>query len=265
MIIKKLKDSYFVKTFRLLKKNPDNLFLIFILDIWFVAALLLSSKLTGLSGKILFRQPLQFYSITPLLIFAVGYYLVIMVIYSFFKYFVLHYLKGMSKKVKMGFKRFGSFFLLNFIVITFLFIIFIALNGIFLLNVKSQLRTATLLLISIPFISFSYAIINIMHTLFINLKKNKEVLIKTIKIAFIGIKSYAGIYLSSIAILIAYYFFYYTISFILKNTASYMIYYSAYLKIFIILTGIILYLIIFFNRAYFYLIIKEKFLKSAGG
>ena len=262
MIIKKLKDSYFVKTFRLLKKNPDNLFLIFILDIWFVAALLLSSKLAGLLGGILFKQPLQSYSITPLIVFAVGYCLAIIIIYSFFKHFVLKYLKSMLEKAKTGFKGLGSFFLLNFIVITSLFVIFIALNGIFLLNLKQQLRPFALLFISVPFIFFSYAIINIAHSLFISLTNIKDVLIKTVKITFTSIKSYAGIYLSSIIIFAVYYFVYYGSMSLLKNTASYMIYYSAYLKIFVVLTGIIAYTVIFFNRAYFYLIVKEKFLKG---
>ena len=262
MITKRLKNSYFVKTFLLLKKNPDNLFLIFILDIWFAAALLLSSKLATIVGKAVFTQPLQFYSIMPLITFAVGYYLVIIIIYSFFKYFVLNYLKNMFEKVKTDFKRLGSFFLLNFTMVFFLFIIFIALNGVFLLNVKPQLRPFVLLLINVPLTFFSYAVINIAHSLFINSANIKDVLIKTIKITFANIKSYAGIYLSSVIIFAVYYFVYYGSMLLLKNTASYMIYYSAYLKIFIVLTGIIAYIIIFFNRAYFYLIIKEKFLKS---
>ena len=262
MIIKKIKSSYFVKTFNLFKKNIDNLFLIFIFDIWFLAAIAVSARIAEFLGKSLFEQPLQFYSITPMIIFAIGYCAIIILIYSFFKYFVLNYLKRMFKKTKIDLKRFGSFFLLNLIIAVSLFVIFIALNGMLLLNVKREVAPYIFLLISIPFIFFFYAIINIAHSLFIDLTNIKDILRKTIKITFTNIKSYAGIYLSSIIIFVIYYLIYYLINSILKNTMSSIFYYSIYLNIFMILTGIIFYIVIFFNRVYFYLIIKEKFLKS---
>src|SRR3989344_8597364 len=138
MAIKKLKTSYFRQTFYLLKNNKDNAFLIFIFDIWFVAALLLSGKLAEFAGKNIFRQPLDLYTTTPLMVFILVYYALIILVYSFFKYIVLHYLEKMFKDIKLNFKRFGSFFILNLIITVALFIAFIALNGILLLNAKSQ-------------------------------------------------------------------------------------------------------------------------------
>lgn len=261
-MIKKIKRSYFAKTFNLFKKNKDSMFMILIFDIWFLATIAISAKIAEFLGKSLFKQPLQFYSATPLIIFAVGYYIILVLIYSFFKYFVLNYVKRMFIKVKTDIKRFRSFFLLNLIIAITLFVIFIALNGVLLLNVKREVAPYIFLLILVPFAFFFYAIINIAHSLFINLINTKDVLRKTIKITFTNIKSYAGIYLSSIIIFSIYYFIYYIVALALKNTSSYIVYYSIYLKIFIVLTGIILYIMIFFNRVYFYLIIKEKFLKK---
>lgn len=261
IMIKKIKRSYFVKTFNLIKKNKDSMFMVFIFDIWFLATIAVSAKAAEFLGKSLFKQSLQFYSMTYLIAFALGYYVILILIYSFFKYFVLHYLKRMFDKVKIDFKRFGSFFLMNLIIAISLFVIYMVLNGIFLLNVKQQLRPSALLLISIPFIFFSYAMINIAHSLFINLTNIKDVIRKAFKITFTSIKSYAGIYLSGIIIFAIYYFIYFMINSVLRNTASYIFYYSLYIKIFMVLAGVIFYIVIFFNRVYFYLII-EKFLKN---
>ncbi|MBS3101939.1 hypothetical protein J4458_00650 [Candidatus Woesearchaeota archaeon] len=262
MAIKKLKTSYFRQTFYLLKNNKDNAFLIFIFDVWFFAALLLFTNLAESLGISLFRQPLQSYSTAPLMAFILAYYLILIVIYSFFKFIVLHYLKKMFGSEKINFKRFGSFLLLNFIIMLSLFGIFIALNGILLLNVKSQIAPYVFLLILVPFAFFSYAIINIAHSLFVNLTKIREILEKTIKIAFTNIKSYGGIYLSGIIIFSIYFAVYYLVGSALSKIQSYAMYFNIYLKVFTILTGIVIYLIIFFNRAYFYLIVKEKFLKK---
>src|SRR3989338_8663535 len=241
MQIKKQKTSNFSQTFYLLKNNKDNAFLIFIFDVWFFAALLLFTNLAESLGISLFRQPLQSYSTAPLMAFILAYYLILIVIYSFFKFIVLHYLKKMFGSEKINFKRFGSFLLLNFIIMLSLFGIFIALNGILLLNVKSQIAPYVFLLILVPFAFFSYAII---------------------KIAFTNIKSYGGIYLSGIIIFSIYFAVYYLVGSALSKIQSYAMYFNIYLKVFTILTGIVIYLIIFFNRAYFYLIVKEKFLKK---
>ena len=263
MAIKKFKSSYFVKNFSLLKKNLDNVFLIFIFDVWFLAVILITSKLAEFLGPRIFRKPLELYPISPLLIFGFLYFIILIIIYSFFKYIVLHYIKRMFENVQLDFKRYRSFLLMNLIILISYFIIYFALNGIFLSNVKSQFTSISFLLIFAPFVFFSYAFLNISHSLFLNIPNNKAILKKVFSITFTKFKSYSGIYLWSIILLIIYFAIFKLVSFFIVNNPNMNFQsYETYQNTSLIVTAIAIYIIIFFNRSYFYLIIKEKFLKN---
>jgi|TARA_B100002003_G_C14050101_1_gene505791 hypothetical protein len=254
-----IKNSYFVKNFNLLKKNLDNIFLIFIFDVWFLAVLLGTSKLAEFLGPRLFSQPLESYSISPLLIFGIIYFIILTIIYSFFKYIVLHHINRIFWHTDLNFKRFGSFLLMNLVILISYLIIYFALNGIFLINVKSQFTPIMLLLIIIPFVFFSYAFLNISHSLFLNFPDNKSILKKAVLMTLTKVRSYSGIYLWSAIILAVYFILFYSISFLIVNNPdlslqSYQIYQNASK----VITAIALYLLVFFNRSYFYLITKER-------
>ena len=250
LFISTIKKTNFAKTFNLLKKNLDNAFLIFIIDVWFVVAILLYISLVKYISV-----ALQYYPTAILIMFTAVYYIFMLLIYSFFKYCVLHYLKSMFEKTKFSFNRLLGFFLLNAIMVVCLLAVFIGLNA-FLLNIKAQYRTVAVILVMALFGLFSYAIVNTAHTLFSNISGIGKVLAKSLKITFLGIKAYLGIYLSSAIILAAYFLLYYAFEASVRKTG--IAYSSAYLNVFIAVTSIILYAVVFFNRVYFYLIIKRN-------
>ena len=260
MTSNKIKGTYFAKTYNLYLKNIKDLLIVFIFDVLFLLALSLFTKLTE-DFALSMQYSLQI-SPTKAALFLFLYVLIIIFLYSFFKYIVLHRIKGIFKKEKFGFERLRQFFILNLIIIFSLVIIYFLLNWIFLVNAKPQSRSFVFIAIHLPYIFFSYAFLNIAHYMFLDTKSIKAILRKSFQITFTKIKSYTGIYLSDIVIFTIYIVLFYIVGSIVKKSPSNLLYFPLYQKIFIILTGLVLYKIIFFNRLYFYLIIREKFLKK---
>ena len=259
--MKKFKDSYFVKTLELMKKNPKNVFLIILFDILFLLSISIFYRLI----EFLFSKTSTQISTIIVIIYLVLtllYYLILILIYSFFKYLVLNSIKSLFEHSKVDFKRLKNFYLLNLLIFIVFFIIFLFLNSIFLMSAKQEYASYIFSIINFPLFLILYIFINISHTLFSENLNIKETVKNTFNI-IAKVTSYIGIFLTNIIAIIIYFIIFYFIGLILKATIfkGYLApikYYNIYTIIFSIITTIFFYLIIFFNRIYFYNIIRNK-------
>jgi hypothetical protein len=260
--LKKIKDRYFVKTLKLIKKNPKNILHIILFDILFLITIgffyrlieFLLSKTTANSSTI---------AIIIYLILTLLYYLILILIYSFFKYLVLNFIKSLFKQTKIDFKQLKKFYLLNLLIFVVFFITFLALNSLFLISAKQEYAPYIFLIINLSLFLIVYTFMNISHTLFSeNFTNIKEIVKKTFTIIS-KVPSYAGIFLINIIAIFIYFVIFYFIGLILKATIfkNYLTsikYFTVYSTIFTIVTTIFFYLIILFNRIYFYNIARNK-------
>ncbi len=257
------KDSYFTKTLKLIKSNPRNILNIVLFDILFLAAVII---FYGLVGSLL-SKPSPAISTTVLITYlalALLYYPILILIYSFFKYIVLDSITSLFKKTSLNFGRLKKFSMLNLSIFVVFFITFLVLNGVFLMGAKEGYTPYIFLAINTPLFLLTYIIINISHTLFSEYEKSgiKETIKKTFSI-IAKVRSYIGIFLMDAAVIFIYFVVFYLIGVMLKATAlqdyaAQVKYSNIYTLIFAILTSIFFYLVIVFNRIYFYNIIKSK-------
>ena len=270
---KRIQSSQFFETLKIIKKQPKLFFQAVLFDVLFLASLY------GISKLVSFSIPADTSSITAILqspwlmlsfalISSALYYLFILFIYSFFKYNILDIIKSMFGKTKFSFRRLGSFFLLNILIAALLFAVFISINLIvspFIVSpfIVIKILAAILFFVMIvPFIFFSYPLINITHSLFEEGSNIKDSLKKGFKITFGKIKSYAAVYLHSIIVFVIYIVLFYIFGLILKYTLfrdlqAYAGYYPIYVGFFNITATILLFLIIAFNRIYFYNAVRK--------
>ncbi len=260
--MKKIRESHFAKTFGLMKDNPKNMLHIILFDILFLATMSVFYKLT----EFFFLRTLPEISVTTTIIYLIltlMYYLALILIYSFFKYSILNSIKSLFKKTKGGFDNLKKFYLLNLLIFVVLFMAFLVLNGVFLIGVKEEYAAYALLIISVPLFLIAYIFMNIGHTMFSEAEKPriKEIARKAFNLVF-EVKRYWGIFLADAVLIIAYFTVFYLIGVALKATVfkSYLTpakYYDIYTMGFVIITTLFFYFIFFFNRIYFYNIIKK--------
>lgn len=254
-------ESSFLKVFSLIKKNLNIYLYTIVLDFIFLALIIFIGKYFG---SLIPQDPQEIMALfktqTNLLLFVLIYpliyYLFAIFVYSITKLSILNLIKKLYEKNKFTLKGFGKFYLLN----TLLFIIFFfttwILFGILALILTKDFLKYLILILSIPLLFFIYSIINISHTLFIKNEKNK-IIKKSFKIAFNKINNYGMFIVWNIILTLIYLLFYNIIHlifrfFIFTNKEILTTYGSIYLKIFNIISIIFIYLIIAFNRIYFY-------------
>lgn len=261
------KESYFVKNLKLIKKSPKNIFHIILFDILFIAVLGIFTRLVEF---FFLESPLETsaVTITIYLILTLLYYLALVFVCSFFKYLILNSIKSLFKKTELSFVNLKKFYLLNLLIFIVFFMAFLILNSVFLLGAKQEYAPYIFLIVNLPLILITYIFMNISHTLFSESEKPiiKEITKKTFD-AITKIKSYIGIFLTNIIAIIIYFTLFYFIGLILKNTLfkGYLAsvkYYNIYTIIFSVITTAFFYFIIFFNRIYFYNIIKNAVLRK---
>ena len=260
--MKKIRDSYFAKIWKLMKDNPKNMINIVLFDFLFLVTAGIFYWLTGFllsaAPKSVSGMVIVFYLILTLL-----YYLILILICSFFKYLILNSLKSLFGKTKVDFKNLKKFYLLNLLIFFVLFMAFWILNGVFLIGVKEEYAAYVFLIISVPLFLIAYVFVNISHTLFSEAEKPKikEIISKAYNFA-VEVKRYSGIFLVNIFLIAAYFILFYLIGTVLKATVfkGYLVpswYYNAYTASFGIITTLFFYFILFFNRVYFYDIIRN--------
>jgi len=257
------KESYFVKSLRLIRNNPKNIFHIILFDILFLAAMGIFTKLVEF---FFLKTPLETsaVTITIYLVLILLYYLALVFIWTFFKYLVLNSIKSLFKKTKLSFVNIKKFFLLNLLIFIVFFIAFFILNTTFLIGAKQEYAPYIFLIINLPLILLTYIFMNISHTLFSGSEKPiiKGITKKTFN-AMSKVKNYIAIFFMNVIAIMIYFVIFYFVGLILKNTLfkGYLAsvqYYNIYTIIFSVITTAFFYFIIFFNRIYFYNIIKNN-------
>lgn len=260
-IKKRFLESSFFRVFSIIKKNHTIYLYTIILDFVFLFLIIFAGKYFG---SLIPQDPQQLINLlktqTNLLLFVtiypIIYYLFVIFLYSITKLNILNLIKSLYEKNKLNLKGLGKFYLLNILLFVIFFFAALIIMGILALILKKDFLKYLILILSVPFLFFMYSIINIAHTRFINNKKDK-IIKQSINIAFNKIPKYGPFIIWNILLTIIYLLIYNIIHVILRFTlflnkeilASYA---PLYLKIFNIISIIIIYLIIAFNRIYFY-------------
>lgn len=268
-IKKSFLESTFLKVHRIIKKNPNIYVYTIVLDFIFLFLIIFIGKYFG---SLIPQDPQQlmafFKTTTNLLLFVfiypVIYYLFVIFIYSMIKLSILNLIKSLYEKNRFSFKRLGKFYLLNILIFIIFFFSGLILFGLLALILRRDFLKYVILILLIPFLFFLYSIINISHTLFIKDGK-KGIIKKNFNIAFNKINKYGMFIIWNFIIILIYLLFYNIIHlifrlFIFVNREILTTYGSIYIKIFNIISLIVLYLIIAFNRIYFYERIDENVL-----
>lgn len=262
--MKKKKQSYFKDSLSLIKSNPwpslkivlfDILFVLSISLLYFVISFIISFNFDpfNISNQMV---------VTYLVVFLI-YYLILFFLYTFFKFIDLNIIKSLLKKSSSDYERLIKFYYLNLGICFSMFITFLVLNIVFLIGSRQEYAPYIFMIINIPLFLIFYTFMNVSHSIFsgskdVNLTK---IILKTFN--FIKQpKKYIGIYINNAFVITFYFIFFYLIGLILKATVfqdivasyNYFVWYSTF---FVILTTIFFYLIIYFNRIYFYIIIKD--------
>ena len=254
-----IKKGVLFNTLGLINKDKKSLLYIIIIDVIFFAALfLLGQVFNAISYSIGAQQ------LFKALFIAASYYLSLLFIYSFFKYMVLHFIKSSFKKTSISFGRLAKFYLLNIVVFVILFLVFFLLS-LLAASIKEGIAPYISLLILLIYSVFGYAFANISQVLFYEGKNMGKSLLLGMK-SLAKIKHYYGVYLAIIAAFAVIYSLFTVFGNLLKVTLfqdynSLLKYGDVYTIIFVHAVGIIFYLVIVFNRYYFYNIVKENLLK----
>ncbi|MBU1945956.1 MAG: hypothetical protein KKC54_03230 [Nanoarchaeota archaeon] len=265
MKINSLKKSFlnssFYKVIHIIKKDPLNYLYTIILDFLFLALILFIGRYTG---SLIPQNPEQLMALfktqSALLLFAIVYplvyYLVIILIYSSVKMTILNLVRSLHEKINFSFKGFWKFYWMNVLV----FLIFV-LAGLVLLGISALILTQSflkyfILILAIPFFFFLYSIINISGTIFIK-SPGKGMIKKSFSISFNKIKEYGMFIVWDILFILIYLIIYNLIhlffrTVVFSNDALLSSYGGVYLTAFNIISLVFFYIIISFNRVYFY-------------
>jgi len=264
--IRRFKESLFFSALKLIKLNKKLFFLTLVFDFLFIAVFyyssqFISSLITARATELMEFLTLPLLSMMFAFFFSIAYILLLVLIYSFFKYCVLDLIKSMTQETEFNFKRFGRFYLLNLVICVFISLIFMLISILLSSTIKQQFIPIAGLVIFIPFGLVFYSFLNFSHSYFI-LKPmpTKAILKQSLKKAS-KLSSYYKVYLVTFLYSLIFVIIYYLLALLFKTIFSqksnFLSYYSVYIKIFTVIILIVIYLIIAYNRVYFYLNIKE--------
>lgn len=268
--IKKLfLESSFLKVFNIIKKNLNIYFYTVALDFIFLALIIFIGKYFG---SLIPQDPQELMNLfktqTNLLLFVfiypIVYYIFVILIYSITKLSILNLIKLIYEKRKFSLKQLGKFYLLNISLFIIFFFFALFLLGILALILEKSFLKYVILILSIPFLFLVYSILNINHTLFV--KNEEKVVKKGFSIAFAKVNKYWTFIVWDVILVFIYLLFYNIIHLLFRftiflNKEILTTYGPIYLKIFNIISLIFIYLIISFNRIYFYEKIDENVLQ----
>ncbi len=254
-------ESSFSKVFNTIKQNPHKYLYTLVLDFIFLALIVLIGKALGslipqdpqqIMGLLKAKSNLVLFS----LIYIALYYLLIIFIYSIAKLSILNIIKSLYEKNKLNLKRLGKFYSLNISIFALFFFAALIILGILTLTLERDFIKYIVLILLIPFLFFLYSIINISHILFIQ-GTRKGIIKKSFDIAFNKIDRYGMFVVWNIILTLLYSLLYNIISFFFKafiftNQEMLTSYGDIYSKIINIISIIFIYLVISFNRIYFY-------------
>lgn len=200
-----------------------------------------------------------FSSVSGVLIFAlfytIGYFALILIVYSFIKYCILDLVKSVFSRHSFNISRLWGFYRLNIMIIGIPFVIVIMFAMIVSILIQREYAALLLAFIMLPVLFFYYPFFNLCQSMFY--KQNKNPIRNSLRITFKGIQKYISIYLTSIMLLAAYYIIslIFTLVFkyaLFRTEELYHAYYPGFLAVYQVITIIVLYLLMSFNRIEFY-------------
>jgi len=258
-----LKKSYhsslFRKSITAVRKKPLLLLYVVLLDIGFFTVFYL---LNILLNKFLPENPeiatavnsQTVFSIIILLI-SILYFVIIILVYSFFNLIILGNIRKMSNKYSHNLSMFKNMFFLNLLLFIILFIFLSLFNYLTILILNKPLWLATILFVILfAVLIFFYAFHNFSHSALILGHRLKNVIKNALKNTFS--RSYVGVILFSFIFMAVYFGLYILLgllvdNFIIKN-------YDLFINTSSIITIIIAYVLFTFNRIYFFFIAEKK-------
>ena len=257
MKLKKIvkKESLFIKTFNILKSNPDKLGLMVLFDALFlISAFGLQTLFRYFSQS--FALPITLSAGIIFLVFSLVYYLIVLFVYSFFKYCVLDFIKSLLEKTSFSFNRLGQFYALNIIIAGIFLAVMLALNFI-LANIKQAYQPFVFIVLAAPYVLYLYAITNISHSLFYQGASIKHSIKNGFKITFTKIRSYRETILIMILAALVLWLLFLGSGYLVrligsKNYSLYLVIYAYFKNAAIIIFDIVFYFIILVNRTSFY-------------
>ena len=104
-----IRESLFIKSFKLAKSNPNKVGLMILFDLLFLFSVYALYRISLFFAQSLV-VPQTLLSVSIFIIFSLIYYLTILFAYSFFKYIILDYIKSLFEKTEISFKKLGQFY-----------------------------------------------------------------------------------------------------------------------------------------------------------
>ena len=235
LIIKKIKKSVFFETYSLIRKNLNNYLKTLFFDFIFLIIIFFVGQKIAPMIYTLQSDPVSLFSA------VIGYYLVLLFLYSIIKCFIVGLIISKKFVIKEIFRMFWINLTILFVILAVSLIFFTALNYLFIANFFKVISFIYLLILLFYF----YPFMNGVHLNYIkkNYLRKSFALIKKVK-------KFAPIYLWTVVLFLA---------FLLISGLFSLLFQGAnwYLETNKALTIIFGYLVFAFNRYYFYNIIKE--------
>ena len=256
-----VKESLFIKSFRLAKSNPNKTGYMILFDLLFLGSLYVLQFLSQYFAQSLaIAQSLA--SALVFIVYSLIYYLIALFFYSFFKYINLDFIKSLFENTEFSFKKLGQFYSLN-ILIAGIFFAAMILANLLLASTKVQYRPFVFIVLAVPYLLFLYAVINIAHSLFYEGSSIKESAKKSFKIAFTKMKIYRETVLIMILFALLLWLLFLGSGYVVrlltsKNYSLYLNAYAYFKQISIVVVDAVSYLAILLNRISFYGIIRNS-------
>ena len=257
------KEPLFIKSFYLLKSNPNKLGLMALFDALFLVSLFGLNILFNYFSQVFFSSIAMTLEYAVIfLVFSVAYYLIVLFVYSFFKYCVLDFIKSLLEKTSFSFSRLGQFYSLNIIIAGMFFAVMLALNFI-LASIKPLYQPFVFIFMAAPYLLILYATMNVSHSSFYQGTSVKHSIKNGFKMTFTKIKSYRETILTVILAGLVLWLLFLGAGYLIqllgsKNYSLYLTAYGYFKNASIIIFDIVFYMIILINRVSFYLIVQES-------
>jgi len=250
-----IRNSLFAKSISLAKSNPDKICLMVLFDALFIVSFFILKKFfDSFAGQI--PLPTTAGAFYTFMIFSLVYYLIVLFIYSFFKYGTLHFIKSLFSKSYFSAARLWDFYLLNVIIAGIFFGIMLAFN-LLLASLKQSYAPYVFIVLAIPYFLSLYVITNISHSIFYAGNTIKNTLKKSSGIIFTNMKFYREtvfiMILSAMALWLVFLGSGYLVRYFTSgNNIAYLITYGYFRQASLIVIDIIAYVIVLINRISFY-------------
>lgn len=266
---KRFKNSLFAKVGKEIKSAPAAFSMMVMLDFLFLFSLIIFNKLMRF---LIPSSPDAFIKsfASPWLALSMGlflmvfYYLMLVLLYSFFSCCIIKLIYKTFDKKNISFKTLPKFFLLNLTIALMLFAaIMIILILIPMLIAQKTAMAVVIVILAAVIAFFGYPFCIAAQLMFFTEKKIKATVAKSFRFVFLRFKKYSPVYLWSLLIVIAYLILSLIVGLILKfisfgNADVLSKIASVYDPIFIGVTTVLLVCMLVFNRIYVYFIVKQK-------